>query len=141
MQQTLLLIKLLITGRLSRKSKKKIQHNKLKEILISAYKNVPYYTEIMTKVGYNPIEDYKGVQDLKLLPVLTKNILKERPVTDFIHKDYVNSYHQSFFIDRTSGSTGIPLIIYRSRYERYLQIAKWLRVLFYNGYSPFDKVS
>ncbi len=139
MQQILILLKLLITGNLSKKRIKKIQNNKLKKILISAYKNVPYYSEIMTKVGYNPVEDYKGVQDLKRLPVLTKNIFKERPITDFIHKDYVYNY-QSFFSDSTSGSTGVPLTIYRNCYERYLQIAKWLRVLIYNDYTPFDKV-
>lgn len=139
MQQIIILIKILITGCLNKKKIKKIQDKKLKHVLISAYKNIPYYTEIMTKVGYNPVENYKGIQDLNLLPVLTKKIFKERAITDFIHKDYCDSY-QSSFRDVTSGSTGIPMTVYRNRYERYLQIAKWLRVLFYNGYSIFDKV-
>ncbi len=42
--------------------------------------------------------------------------------------------------DMTSGSTGIPLRIYRAPYERALQMAKWLRVLFMNGYSARRKV-
>ncbi|MCK5539174.1 MAG: hypothetical protein KAI79_20295, partial [Bacteroidales bacterium] len=78
-------------------------------------------------------------EDLKKLPILTKEKLKSLPVQAFIHKSYYDTY-QNEFSDSTSGSTGIPLTVYRLKQERFFQIAKWLRVLFYNGYTPFDKI-
>jgi phenylacetate-CoA ligase len=114
-----------------------IARQRLKSVLVSAYLHVPYYRESMRSAGYNPVRDFRGSTDLACLPITTKKILKENGITEFIRHGTDLS---KCFKDTTSGSTGVPLSIYRDAYERSVQIAKWLRVLFVNGYSVWDKV-
>lgn len=111
-------------------------YKRLKRVLISAYQHVPYYRELMQNIGYNPIQEYRGPEDLGKLPITTKNTFKKN-VAALIKE---GSDLSQCYKDSTSGSTGIPLEIYQTPYEHTLQIAKWLRVLFINGYSVFDKV-
>ena len=132
------LIQVMIDSRRTVASIEKIKKKRLKAILISAYDNVPYYKKVMEDVNYNPNTDYTGIEDLSKLPLLTKKILKSTKSECFIHKNF-NNQLSTLFNDSTSGSTGVPLIIYRSKFERALQIAKWLRVLFKNGYLPAHK--
>ncbi len=114
-----------------------VVRERLKDVLVSAYLHVPYYRAAMREAGYNPLHDYRGAADLACLPITTKNILKEHGITEFIRDGADLS---SCFEDTTSGSTGVPLLTYRDARERSVQIAKWLRVLFVNGYSVRDKV-
>jgi phenylacetate-CoA ligase len=117
----------------------KIAHTRLRDVLISAFDHTTYYREAMRAVGYDPRYDFRGPEDLTHLPILTKKILKETPTRALIREsdwDHLDSY----FCDVTSGTTGLPLVIYRDRYSRGLQIAKWLRVLFNNGYRPTQRV-
>jgi phenylacetate-CoA ligase len=115
----------------------KLVYRRLRAILVSAYLNVPYYRELMKNVGYDPSQDYQGPEDLSKLPITKKEIIKQRKVRDFIMQ---NKDLSGCLRDTTSGSTGIPLVVYRTRYERAFQIAKFLRILFLNGYSMSNKV-
>lgn len=115
----------------------KVIHKRLRGVLISAYLNVPFYHAMMKQKGYNPIKDFQGESDLQFLAIIQKNDFKNRDINEFIIKG-VN--YQKFFTDSTSGSTGIPIKVYRNRNERAVQIAKWLRFLFINGYKPTQKV-
>ena len=124
-------------AKLDRLALDRIIYNRLKNVLVSAHMHVPYYRELMKSVGYNPITDYSGPKDLKLLPVTTKEDLKKTGAERFIREGAVLS---KCYRESTSGSTGIPLVTYRSQYERSVQIAKWLRVLFLNGYTLRQKV-
>jgi phenylacetate-coenzyme A ligase PaaK-like adenylate-forming protein len=110
---------------------------RLRNVLISAYRHVPYYRESMQKAGFNPERNYQGPQDIQFLPIVTKKTFKQMGKNSFIRK---GSNTSDCHIDSTSGSTGIPLTVYRTPYERSIQIAKWLRVLFHNGYSIHHKV-
>lgn len=110
---------------------------RLKKVLIAAYNDAPHYSKIMKKVGYNPNVDYTGVNDLEKLPALSKWELNG------IGHDLINrndQTHRPFHEEGTSGSSGIPLHVYRGKYERSIQIAKWLRVLLVNGYRGHQKV-
>lgn len=122
---------------LNRSALDRVICSRLNNVLVSAYMHVPYYRELMKSAGYNPIIDYNGPEDLKLLPVTTKEDIKTREPEAFIREGAVLS---RCFRDTTSGSTGIPLVVYRSQHERSVQIAKWLRVLFLNGYTVKQKV-
>lgn len=115
----------------------KLVYRRLRAILVSAYLNVPYYRELMKNVGYDPSQDYQGPEDLSKLPITKKEVIKQRRIRDFImqHKDLSGCLR-----DTTSGSTGIPLVVYRTCYERAFQIAKFLRILFLNRYSMSNKV-
>ena len=123
--------------KLSRSELDKLIHKRLRDVLVSAYLHVPYYREVMQSVGYDPIQEYRGPEDLSRLPITTKKVLKQRGITAFVRED---SDLSRCFSDSTSGATGIPTRVYRDPYERAVQIAKWLRVLFVNGYSIRHKV-
>jgi len=112
---------------------------RLKTVFASAYQHVPYYRQRMQEVGYDPIAGYSGPEDLKKLPVVRKAELKERGLREFIKEGEFENLH-GYFSDSTCGSTGIPFTVYRYPHERAIQIAKWLRVLFLNGYSVRDRV-
>jgi phenylacetate-CoA ligase len=139
-KQLITLLAMLKRGKKKQNEIVSLQDERLRAVLVSAYNNVVYYKRAMQEAGYDPNVDYTGPEDLKRIPILTKQKLKAFPVTDFIHKEHIATY-QNGFSDSTSGSTGIPLVIYRSGHERMMQISKWLRVLFDNGYSIFDKTA
>jgi phenylacetate-CoA ligase len=115
----------------------KLVYRRLRSILVSAYLNIPYYRELMKSIGYDPSQDYQGPEDLSKLPITKREIIKQRKVTDFVMQ---NKDLSKCLKDTTSGSTGIPLVVYRTRYERAFQIAKFLRILFLNGYSMSNRV-
>ena len=117
----------------------KLVRERLRAMLISAFEHTAYYREVMRAAGYDPRVDFNGPEDLAHLPILTKQIIKEKGIRAFVRMADLE-HLDDFFCDTTSGTTGLPLIIYRDRYARALQIAKWLRVLFDNGYRPTQKV-
>ena len=121
---------------LSRKALEKLVYRKLLSVLFSAYNHVPYYQMAMKMAGYNPEKHYSGVNDLQYFPIVTKEAYKNNE-TDFLMQGIDL---EKCYCSHTSGSTGIPLRIYRTPYERAVQIAKWMRVLFINDYLPFYKV-
>lgn len=123
--------------KLPRPELESVVHRRLRDALVSAYLRVPYYRKVMQSAGYNPIQEYRGPEDLSRLPITTKETLKQGRVESFVEK---GSDLSRCFSESTSGSTGIPLRVYRAPYERAVQIAKWLRVLFVNGYSVRHKV-
>jgi phenylacetate-coenzyme A ligase PaaK-like adenylate-forming protein len=92
----------------------------------------------MRAVHYDPLKDFLGPEDLAVLPVTSKADVKTSPES-FVQAKELHRLHR-YFSDRTSGSTGTPLTVYRAPRERAIQIAKWLRVLILNGYRPTQKV-
>jgi phenylacetate-CoA ligase len=119
--------------------KQKVVRERLRAVLISAYENTTFYGDAMRTAGYDPSVDFNGPEDLVHLPILTKKILKETATEAFINQSDFD-HLDDFFSDVTSGTTGLPLVIYRDRYARALQVAKWLRVLLCNGYRPTHRV-
>lgn len=80
------------------------QNEKLQQLLNHAYKHVPYYKDVINKLGARP-EDFKSIKDLTKLPVLTRE--------DIAHEYYrlidrSNTY-KHLFHSSTSGTTGIPM--------------------------------
>lgn len=136
-QDFYILMKLLRKFNLPKEKRDFLVTKRLERVLCSAYNNTKYYKKLMDDSEYNPNVHYKDPDDLKKLRITTKKDLKENPVEDFINKSAKTKF---IFTDSTSGSTGIPLKVYRNSIERKYQVAKWLRVLFLNGYNPFDKV-
>ncbi len=114
----------------------KMQERKLQHLVNRAYK-IPFYRERFLQSGLHP-KDVRTVGDLKHLPVLKKNELRE-----WVEYEYRKApkRYEKWYRDGTSGSTGIPLTIYRPWNEQAYIIAKWLRELCVSGYRPFrDRV-
>lgn len=137
MSVTFALLRLLQESRLGPKELSPIISSRLKRLLSKA-STVPFYRQVIQQAGYIPALDYSGPADLSIFPVTRKSDIKANPMV-FVQTAEAMRLDQ-YFSDRTSGSTGTPLAVYRAPRERAIQIAKWLRVMILNGYRPTDKV-
>jgi len=91
-------------------SKEKIEEyqlNQLNKLIHHAYENVPYYTNLFDNLGLKP-RDIQDFKDLKKLPYLTKQIVKEN-IIDLKAKNYSR---RKFEFITSGGSTGKPLVMY-----------------------------
>jgi phenylacetate-CoA ligase len=91
----------------SREQLEEYQLQQLEKLLSHAYENVPYYKRIFDDRGLKP-KDIKSIDDLKKLPYLTKDIIREN-LSDLIAQNYPKSKLQYV---TTGGSTGIPMGLY-----------------------------
>jgi phenylacetate-coenzyme A ligase PaaK-like adenylate-forming protein len=122
---------------LDRERLRSVISDRLYHVLLAAYRSVPYYRDLFDSIGYNPETDYTGTDDISSMPVLTKETIKRHGEESFVREGEDTS---KYFMDATSGSTGIPLRVWRDQWARALQIAKWLRVLRVNGFRFTDRV-
>jgi len=119
----------------SQKHLEQYQMMKLSKLLNHSYSNVPYYRRVFEQRGLKP-GDIQNIADLKKLPYLTKEIIREN-LPDMIARNYLKSKLEYV---TTGGSTGIPLGFYyekgfsRAR-EQAFMTALWSRV----GYKLSDK--
>ena len=81
------------------------QNSQFIDLIHHAYRNVPYYRRVMKERGLSP-KSFQSVEDITLLPVLTKDIIREN-FNDLIA---INMKHMKHVEFRTSGSTGKKLI-------------------------------
>lgn len=79
------------------------QFIKLRELLIESYENVPYYKELFYNINFDPNVDFLSLDDMKKIPILTKNEAKKNK-----HKLINPKFTNYSFPMRTSGSTGEP---------------------------------
>lgn len=83
---------------------KKWQLQQLSSLLEHAYTNTVYYREVFDSLNLKP-SDLKSFEDLKKLPVLTRDIIKNR-FNDIIPKNIDSIKHR---YSHTGGSTGEPM--------------------------------
>lgn len=83
-------------------------NTQLQHLLIHAYKNVPYYSNLLSQHGYSE-SSLKTVSkvDLKKIPYLEKNTLRQLGKTDLLSKK--REANGDFYA--SSGSTGTPTSI------------------------------
>lgn len=89
---------------------KELQDAKLKLLVEHAYNNVPYYSRLFKRHGIRPV-DIKCVEDLKKVPVLTKDILRAHS-GDFVARNINKRFLASGW---TTGTTGAPVNALRTR--------------------------
>jgi phenylacetate-CoA ligase len=89
-----------------------LQSRKLQALIQHSYQNVPYYRALFDKLRLKP-EDIKSPADLKKLPVLEKQTVRNSP-EDFVAR---NISRARIFPGWTTGTTGTPLNALRSRYS------------------------
>jgi phenylacetate-CoA ligase len=114
---------------------RRYQDQQVRRIVRYADKNVPFYRHLFTSHGLDP-SDIRGVQDLHKIPVITKKIIRQYPVTDFISKDY--DYRRLKALS-TGGSTGEPFTIYIDDKEDAWRKAIYLRANISCGHRPRDR--
>ncbi len=94
----------------SREKLEEYQMQQLQNLLNHCYVNVPYYRRIFDERRLLP-KDIRSFRDLRKLPCLTKDIIMKE-LNNLIAKNIPKSKLASL---RTSGSTGIPLILYHQK--------------------------
>ena len=86
---------------------KKLQSEKLVKQVKHVYENVPYYRDLMDKKGVKP-EDIHGIEDLHLLPFLTKSDLRDAYPYGLLAKPLKDCVR----IQSTSGTTGRRVVAF-----------------------------
>lgn len=105
------------TQMLSPEKIKEIQLGKLINIVEHAYNTVPYYNKVFKERGLSP-NDITNFEDLKKLPLLTREILLENQ-EDLISRDAdFKTLKENF----SSGSTGV-----RAQFKQDLNFRMWMR--------------
>ena len=84
------------------------QRKELCLLIQHAAANVPYYRRIFQKTGVDP-KSIKGPEDLKRLPILDKEVARANQA-DMVDESLDTS---KLIVDSTSGTTGMPLELYR----------------------------
>lgn len=77
---------------------------KLKEILIYAYKHVPYYRELFNNLKFNPYE-FRSLEEFKQIPFLTKELVKKNKhnlISEYFPRQHIKKV-------QTGGTTGLPM--------------------------------
>ena len=80
------------------------QNQHLRDFVRHAYEHTKYYKELFDSLGLKP-EDIETAEDLKKLPILTKDIIRSC-YDDFIPDNLSQLPHRQ---DRTGGTTGEPM--------------------------------
>ncbi len=89
-----------------------IQNEKIVRQVRHAYENVPYYKKLMDDKGVKP-EDIHGVDDIRLLPFLSKADLREAYPYGLLGTDLRNCVR----IQSTSGTTGKRVVAFYTQHD------------------------
>jgi phenylacetate-CoA ligase len=122
---------LLKSERWSREEIRAYQDEKVQELIRYSFEYVPFYRDRMKERKLKP-EDFRGVSDLRKLPILTKEEVRrnrERLLSSAIPASKLQLRH-------TSGTTGKSLELYVSRSAIAMQWAIWWRHRLRFGVKP-----
>lgn len=86
------------------------QIEQTKDLCMHAMKNVPYYRKLFSDVGFHPTT-MQSLDDVASLPYLSREKVRDNP-EEFVDERIPL---EVLIKKQTSGSSGIPLTIYRSR--------------------------
>jgi phenylacetate-CoA ligase len=112
------------------------QFERLSHLLEHAETTVPYYREMFRSLGIAS-RDVRSFEDFARLPVLTKDILRERCddlVSEAVDRNSLLAHH-------SGGSTGVPVTFYRDRSYLDASDAGTYRNLAQCGWRPGDMVA
>jgi len=93
---------------------KEFQNAELRRLVRYAYESVPYYRRLFDRHRLHP-RHIRGVVDLDLIPITTKQDLRNRSVSEVIAREVDPA---SLISVRTSGSTGEPFVVRRTQLEQ-----------------------
>lgn len=115
----------------------KYQIKTLRELLTHCAGHVPYYQELFSEERIHT-EQFKNINDLAQLPILTKNIIRSRQ-QDFISDTYPP---ESLTTASTSGTTGQPFSFFYPAIEApAIETAFIASVWRLVGHHPGDRVA
>jgi phenylacetate-CoA ligase len=103
---------------------------KVRNIIKHAYNTTTYYRTQMEKIGIHP-EDIKKLDDLKQLPFVNKDVIKEKK------EDMISGGYQKhrLYKSYTGGTSGTQTSFYRDRKCTAKKFGRQLGILENCGYS------
>lgn len=128
--------RILLRPRLSRETVRRYQERKLRLVVGHAYRRVPYYRSLFEKAGITP-RDIRSLSDLAKLPATSKKDLRSAAPASCLSDD---ARPARLHVFRTTGSTGIPLVLKRSGIEDFLFHLFRMRAIRYYGLRSRDRV-
>ncbi len=105
------------------------------KLIEHCYEQVPYYKDYMKQQDIIP-SDIQTIKDIKLFPVLTKNIIRKEG-SRLLAK---NLKQFSYISRRSGGTTGEPVKAYVDRHTQALETYSFLRGLQWMGWKPGQKI-
>ena len=120
---------------LQTKELKELQRRKLIAIINHAYRNVRYYKSLFDSAGVKP-DDIKSTEDLAKIPITRREVLQRLPAGDITVNNADLTRCKRIL---TSGSSGRPLMVYRTRREHNLYDIGWARSFLDNGARIWDR--
>jgi len=121
--------------RYSREAIARYQDLQLRRLVRHAWAQVPYYRRLLDGAGVKP-EEFRGVEDLSRIPITRHRDLQQIALDDrlALGVDVSKCVRRA-----TSGSTGEPIQIVRTRAEEHLLFGMRLRAQILSGLRPWDK--
>jgi len=95
------------------------QTKRLRSVVRSAYRRVPYYRRLFDHAGVRP-EDIQSLEDLSKISLTSRNDIQHLRPSEICARGVAP---ESLLQRRTSGSTGMPLTIRRHWFEERLLLA------------------
>ena len=114
----------------------RLQARKLQHLVRHAYETTAFYKELYDEHQVAP-ESVKSVDDLTRLPIIDKDRVNRAAQTIISDKYSIDSLIKN----RTAGTTGVPLILYRSKASQNLTGAAKFRIDVMNGFRPWMKTA
>jgi phenylacetate-CoA ligase len=112
------------------------QLEQLKNLVNHSYENVPYYKKTFVKICLKP-NQIKNLDDIKKIPFLTKEILKEN-LNDLKAKNFPD---YKFAYLTSGGSSGIPVGLYEEINVSYVKEMAYFKMILARGNCKLtDKV-
>jgi len=111
------------------------QVTRLQKLLEYCFESVPYYQKIAADLGCH-FSDFKSLEDLASIPLLTKDAVSTNLNTDL--RPTRRSTEPEITIV-TSGSTGTPFTLYANQNQLEWRFAATLRALEWTGWRFGDK--
>jgi phenylacetate-CoA ligase len=111
------------------------QEERLRKLISHSVSSVPYYRDLFIKYNLRT-EDIKTIEDLKKVPILTKDIIRKEGLERFISTTVPA---KKKFKSSSSGSTGEPLSFYETFDSNSFDIAANLRGWYWMGYRLGDR--
>jgi phenylacetate-CoA ligase len=114
-----------------------LRAERLRRLVAHAYDRVPFYRERFEHAGVCP-DDIRTLGDIERLPVITKSDLAESPPGRITARGHNPA---DLISTMTSGYSGEPLVIRRTRGEQTLWARSWLSDLLQAGLQTGDRVA
>jgi len=111
------------------------QNTRLRRLITHAYENFPYYRRLFDHNGLKP-DDIRSVADLRVIPITAKKDLQSLPAEEVVARGVdpkrLNTH-------TTSGFSGEPLTIRRTRLEEIVRGVLRLRTMYELGLRFSDR--